>query len=474
MVGQGRSLGAEVLVFVCSLLWIGWNVDAVPLASGFTDPVRKVRPQDEALYSSISIGMAERGDWLTPRFMGRLAFVKPWLAFLPAAASVKLFGVARWSLRLWPILCGAALLTLFYRWGGWSGVLLLAANPLFFLLARRNMTDVPVLTAVAFAIYLWHRHPPSAGLALGLGVLTKSVAGVIPALLQWSPRVLFTAAAIIAPWHLYQLAVNGEWYWKEHILDEHLQWGLRTPENAAADPHWAFYAFRAWEIDPILAVLAPLVVVYAWWRGKRVEAAWLTLSIAVLFVFGYRNATYLLPVFAITALIAGQRIHPVLAALVVAGRLYTGQIAHASPPPVPMGPALVAYCEERRGNGLIVDGMDDELVATTMPLARVQYLLPGDARTMASTNIDFPRRGIVAPEFEDRPEPREAVLLVSNTADVQRIVAAAPHRDFLLKPERMEGLRLTQHDLTAAAGGFVLLRSRVSARAASASRHCFY
>ena len=46
MGGQGRSYGSQVLVFVAAAVYLGWGVWDVPLASGYTDPVRKVRPQD--------------------------------------------------------------------------------------------------------------------------------------------------------------------------------------------------------------------------------------------------------------------------------------------------------------------------------------------------------------------------------------------------------------------------------------------
>jgi hypothetical protein len=334
MGGQSRSVGSQVLVFLAAAAYLGWGVWQVPLASGYTDPIQRVRPQDEALYSSIAIGMADRDEWLTPRFLGRLAFVKPLLAFLPPAVAVRLFGNSLGALRLFAVLCGAAALTLLWRWQGPAAALLLAANPLFFLLARRNMTDVPVLLAVLLTLYLWSKSPTAAGAALAWGILTKSVAGAIPALILWTgwPRVAGAAVLLVLPWHLYQFTANGEWYWKEHILDEHLHWGLQTPENAAADPHLAFYASRAWAIDPALTLLIPLALAYALYRRDRLPAAWLAISIAVLFAFGYRNATYLLPVFAAAAFAAARLPWP-LAASLLALRLFLGSISHAPPPP---------------------------------------------------------------------------------------------------------------------------------------------
>lgn len=462
MGGQSRSVASQVLVFLGAALFLGWGVWEVPLASGYTDPVQQVRPQDEALYSSISIGMAERGEWLTPRFLGRLALVKPILAFLPTAAAVRVFGDSLWSLRLFAVLCGAGVVTLFYRWEGPGAALLLAGNPLFFLLARRNMTDVPVLCATALCIYLWSpRNERGAAAALAWGVLTKSVAGVVPALFlfrNWV-RTVAMAAVLIAPWHLYQLAVNREWYWKEHVLDEHLQWGLSTPVNAAAEGHLPFYLSRAWAWDPLLAVLAPLALGMCVYRKRWVEAGWLAVSAAVLFAFGYRNATYLLPVFAAAALAAGRYVHWGAAGAVLALRLAVGQISHAPPEAVAPAAALREYQQMYRPNGLMIDGVADELTATVLHLPRVQYLLPGDPRTLAPTNIDFPARGIIAPagSYQGLAEPKETVLLVRDDTEMQGLLDRARDRDFLLRAGRLDRLSLGGRRALPARNGWTIV-----------------
>ncbi|MBI2685958.1 MAG: glycosyltransferase family 39 protein [Acidobacteria bacterium] len=460
MGGQGRSFASQVLVFFAAAAYLGWGVWSVPLASGYIDPVQKIRPQDEALYSGISIGMAERGEWLTPRFLGRLAFVKPIMAFLPTAIAVKLFGETLWSLRLFSVLCGAGALLLLYRWQGLSAVLLLAANPLFFLLARRNLTDAPVLCAVLLTIVLWTKSPRGAGAALAWGVLTKSVAGAVPALFLWKgwTRVVAFAVLLILPWHLYQLAANRDWYWKEHVLDEHLQWGLKTPENAAAENHLRFYATRAWAIDPALTLLAPLAFGYCLYRKRYVEASWLGVSAAVLFAFGYRNATYLLPVFAAASAAAGSRVHWGLAAVVLGYRLVSAEVSFVPPEPVPNSALLTRFCTLKRTKTLLIDGVEDQFVASTMHFPRIQYMLPGDARTLAPSNIDFPARRIIvdAKDFQNRPEPEETVVVVRSAADIQTLIDKAPDHDILLKEERLKDLRLGGRKLFGPENGWVI------------------
>src|SRR5215472_17710950 len=80
----------------------------IGLAGDYLDPVAKISAQDEALYSHSAIRMAQRGDWLTPRFLERFALYKPPLTVWLAGISAKLLGVSRIPLRL-PIILIAAL-----------------------------------------------------------------------------------------------------------------------------------------------------------------------------------------------------------------------------------------------------------------------------------------------------------------------------------------------------------------------------
>ena len=228
-------------------------------------------------------------------------------------------------------------------------------------------------------------------------------------------------------------------------------------ENAAAEGHLHFYASRAWEIDPVLAGLAPLALGYCLYRKRYVEAGWLGVSVLTLFGFGYRNATYLLPVFAAAALAAGVRVPAAAAGIVLGFRLLTGGISHAAPEAVGPAAALTEYKALGRPNGLIIDGVADEFTATTMHLARVQYMLPGDARTLAATNIDLAGRGIIAEAgtYRGLAEPLETVLLVRSAAEMQTLLNAAGDRDFLLRAERLGALQLGQRTLFGPRNGWV-------------------
>src|SRR5674476_364647 len=92
-----RALCAVALLALACLLV---RAARVGLAGDYIDPISKISAQDEALYAHSAIAMARQGEWLTPRFMGRYALYKPPLLVWLAAASSKLLGVSRLSLRL--------------------------------------------------------------------------------------------------------------------------------------------------------------------------------------------------------------------------------------------------------------------------------------------------------------------------------------------------------------------------------------
>ncbi|MCC6537819.1 MAG: hypothetical protein IT162_09735 [Bryobacterales bacterium] len=104
--------------------------------------------------------------------------------------------------------------------------------------------------------------------------------------------------------------------------------------------------------------------------------------------------------------------------------------------------------------------MADELVATTMHLPRVRYLLPGDARTLAPTNIDFPGREIIvnASAYRGAPEPLETVLLLRDTQDLQSLLNRV-ECDFLLPARRLRELNTQGRRILPERNGWVIVLS---------------
>src|SRR3954452_8531904 len=92
MPGLGKTLAlvAAVLCFVPLLV-----------SSPLLDP-------DEGLHAAIAQEMVQRGDYVTPTFLGEPFLDKPILFFWAEAASLRAFGNREFAVRLPPLLFGVA------------------------------------------------------------------------------------------------------------------------------------------------------------------------------------------------------------------------------------------------------------------------------------------------------------------------------------------------------------------------------
>src|SRR5690349_4820287 len=108
-----RAAGYVVLLSMAVLLV---RAAVVGLDGDYVDPVSKITAQDEVLYAHSAIQMAQRGDWLTPTFLRRLALYKPPLLAWTSGFSARLLGVSRISLRLPNILLVSLAAGLIFLW----------------------------------------------------------------------------------------------------------------------------------------------------------------------------------------------------------------------------------------------------------------------------------------------------------------------------------------------------------------------
>jgi 4-amino-4-deoxy-L-arabinose transferase-like glycosyltransferase len=153
---------------------------------------------DEGIHASIAQEMVERGDWLTPRLLGRPFFDKPILYFWCQAASLKLLGSNEAAVRLPGLMFGllGAITTgllawrMFGRATGWIAGIFYATTILPTALAQAASHDVALVPSINLAILLlWEMNRAArlrttvgcilgAGLFLGLSILTKGLVGV--------------------------------------------------------------------------------------------------------------------------------------------------------------------------------------------------------------------------------------------------------------------------------------------------------
>jgi hypothetical protein len=431
-------------VFTLCLAWFSLGVEQSGLASVYCDPVSRIDSQDEAVYGREAIDMAAHGNWLTPMYLGRYALNKPPLAQVLMAASVKVFGVSAWALRLPSMIAAALTAALLFAMvrrsvslaAAAGATLLLISSHLFYVFSRLAMTDMLLALWTTAAMFVLTRDPALArrssfwlfAACSGLAILTKAAAGCLPLVAlaihaaiapkDNRPRIARVAAAAAAacaialPWHLYQLLVHPRWFWAEYVLQAHLSVGVTAPPQYSSEPHPIFYARRLFLMDPVLTAAAALALVPVLLRPRLrpVVLAWTGAVLAALLGFRYRSAYYLLPLIPALAMMAaelfqfaGARVRALaLAALAVCAVFKT---ASASPVwGVPAGtateraaaPALERYCDGHRGNGLVLVEPDDEFLASVLPIARVRYCLldsraPSEA---ARPPLDFAWLGV--------------------------------------------------------------------------------
>ena len=442
-------------VFLLALACLLPRAARIGIAGDYVDTIGKITAQDEALYSHSAIAMAERGDWLTPHFLGRLALYKPPLLMWLSGISGRIFGITRFTLRLPVVILAALGIGILVLWGAEAGgvragacvALFLLGNHLFNTLSTLVMTDALLVTFTAAAVYAIYADPWLESRAALWGfaaatagaILAKGIAGIFPIAilgLYWPlvrpkerptlSRALLAVAlalAIAAPWFLYQIAVHPRWFWTEHIGVEILGYGAGGPPQTSRENPVVFYLLRLAATDPVL-FSGVIVALPAFARslrdrtaGPTLIACWLALTTAATLGWQYRNASYLLPLIPALALIAacyGPFSEDRHSAWML-GMLCVSLLIKAALPGAPWGlnyragtinpvaPALTAYCEQQRNRQLIVVDAVDDLYATTLPIVGPSYAVVGPARLGGSLGMPFDQMGIAitVPQYRD-------------------------------------------------------------------------
>jgi hypothetical protein len=311
------------------------------------------------------------------------------------------------------------------------------------------------------------------------------------------------ALALAAPWFAYQLWAHGRWFWAEHIGVEILGFGAGAPPQTSQENQALFYLMRMALVDPVLAAVALtalprfIMEVRKWSAAPVLLLCWLASLAAAIFAWQYRNISYLLPMAPALAILAtvygplfSKRRAPWMLALV--GVAFVAKVAA---PAASWGisfhrgtvqadaPLLSEYCQRARGNELILVGMDDDLYASTLPLAKLRYCLVGASLAGGRYGMNFGDMGIIltAAQFDglaqwepvfrqrlrewglDSGEPIGTLILAGSPEELARTIGAHPGSDFLL-PEQyrgaVEAAALASHQVVEAGGNHFFLLSR--------------
>jgi hypothetical protein len=313
---------------------------------------------------------------------------------------------------------------------------------------------------------------------------------------------LVVAAAFVLPWYLYQAIAHTRWFFTEHIGLEIFSFGAGAPPQTTEEGHTMFYLKRMVWIDPVLLALF-LTALPAWISALRKRSAdavllacWLGPMLAAVFLWQYRNGTYLIPCLAPMALAAA--VYAPLpnrsswwTAIALAGALALKLAMPTAPWGLsftagtiqPAATSLQSYCRLARGNELVVVDLVDDLYASTLPLAGLRYALVSNSLSGGQLTMDFPGMGITmsATQFDefaawkprfravlhqwgiDSDEPLARLVVAETRARLMDTVQAHPLTDFFV-PERYRGAAESAggagHDWYDAPPGYFLLLAR--------------
>ena len=531
------------IIFLVAFAALAWNIGHDRIGTSYSDPIARIRAQDEAIYVHSAIRMVRDGDWLTPKVMGRLFFQKPPLLIWLSAFFIRLFGLSLFAVRFPALLFGAAGAAAVFLWcararSTVSGVLaaaVLLMSPFWQIYSRLCYTDilasscgVAALATIACDSGLLSRTTRvGAGIFIAAGILSKSVAGLLPFIVlvayyialprERRPRfssileVGLVSFLVAAPWHIYQLVVHPRWFWADYVQLELLRIGLQAGQNGIFNrPSW-FYAQRLIQMDPVMAALPFLGLARVWPVVRSREAGprflsvvWVIVTILALIAFQAKNLPYivlLLPALSTFGILNGPGFldrRPVRTAAVLAilcaSKLFAGGqpwSLRPSSPPLEDAEAMHAYYRFHREAELIVVQAADEFYSATLPLPGIRYVFLDPTGAVQRAVPYYVPLGITltAQQFIALPalfprflkslctwglhsgEPIGSVVTVAQPADLVAIIRAGPGSDFYVPAAWITGTMIAPtHELVPYSPSRVFLLSLGAAQRQSVPR----
>ena len=520
-------------VFLLAAAVLGIGIERASIAAPLSDPVRQLRAQDESIHVSSSMAMLHGGDWGTPMVMGRPLLFKPPLLQWLAALSLKALGTRLLAVRSPALLFGALAAVLLFQWGrreaspaaGAAAALLLVSNPLWQTFSRLCYTDIPAAFGSVLALFSFgcdsalKRRRTLAGVAAGvaIGVMAKSVAGVLPLLVvacytvvapkhlraSWSRiAVLCLLVLLLAgPWHLYAWLKHPKWFWADYVEVQLLGVGLQPSTVHRSPDPLEFYLRRLVLTDPVLLIFAAIGVAAAArkaWGGAPAACillCWLAVDAAALAVFQARNTPYLLFVVPPLALAGGLFGAPALfgrqvpaAALLLAAILGLKAIngdrlwglSFGRAPEIASQRNLRSYCELGRKAELWVIDPDDEFYGITLPLRKIRYVFPDPDGSVARFIPHYAHLGVTMPASEfleinlrqnqylerlrdwgvSSAAPLASAILVRSSAELEILLRSRTDVDYYVPAGLLDLEPLAATHVIQEAGSRVFLLSR--------------
>jgi len=398
--------------------------------------------------------MTQDGDWITPKFMGRLLLYKPPLLMWMSAACIRLFGLSLFAVRLPALLMGAAGVAGVFAWVAHArsvgaGILasaVLLFSPFWQTFSRLCYTDVLAsssallaLLAVAFDPRM-ERHRTCIAFAVfaSASILAKSIGGLLPfaALVLYfmllpkdgRPRLaalfetLLIGGLVLIPWHLYEAVVHPKWFWADYVQVELFGLGIRPQRTGAV----LYYARRLLQMDPFAALLG-IVGLAGLFRSSRMRKqpavllamCWALIAVAALCAYQSINLPYVvlvLPPLCMAGALCSPRLLDRHTWIVVCGVavLFSAKVAangapwslRPATPPLEGAQAMRDYYRLHRDAELILVDPDDSFYGATIPLPHVRYCVFDPSNWVANFGPHYVPLGITltAEQFADLPK----------------------------------------------------------------------
>ncbi len=302
---------------------------------------------DEAIYAKVARNIVESGDWLTLHWqdMSEFWFEKPPLYMWLTALVFKITNFNSFGARIVSTLFGISGVVLIYKFGeklynkltGIFAALILISTAHYLYYSRNGMLDVTVTFFIVGTIYFmyWALKAKKnalwlavlAGIFLGLGVMTKSIIGLIPVpvigiyylYLIFSQKqkisfviflpFIFASLLVALPWHVYSYMTHGQDFVDEYLIDHIIGRGLSGLGHEK--PLWWFLevikvSFRIW-VAPFVLGLASLFFI-----DKKNRNEYFLLILSTFFVLVFFSVSkdklqwYVIPIYPFMALIAAR------------------------------------------------------------------------------------------------------------------------------------------------------------------------
>lgn len=302
---------------------------------------------DEGIHAEVARRMVVDGDWITPRFNGNNFYDKPILYYWLNALSFRFFGINEFAARLPAAVLGALgvlityLLgkTLYDRWTGFMGALILSVSFQYIFLSRLVVHDISLTFGIMLSLFLFYYgflhikiHTwviPFFYISLAWSVLAKGPIGLIlPGMIiglfiflrkDWKlikelrPGLgIIIFLPLIATWYVPVSLANKDFLYY-FIVHQHLQQFLSAAKSTHNAPVYyylpaLFGGFFPWSCFLPYAwfkTLSPYKIL----RDRKEDLfliLWFTIPLLFFSIARSKLSTYILPIYPAAAIMVAK------------------------------------------------------------------------------------------------------------------------------------------------------------------------